>query len=111
SLQRATPIDPAYVDERKHLLAEVSTSAARRERIFLEGRLQGVNQDLEAAEKEFSQFASKNTAIDIKEQGRAMVVAAATLQGQLIAAKSQYEGLRQIYTATNTLVRALKGRI
>ena len=34
--------------------------------------------DLEAAEKEFSQFASKSGAIDIKEQGRAMVEAAAT---------------------------------
>ena len=88
SPQRATAMAQAYVEELNHTLADVSTSSARRERIFLEGRLQAVNQDLEAAEKEFSQFASKNTAIDIKEQGKAMVEAATTLQGQLIAARS-----------------------
>ena len=73
SPQRAAAMAQAYVEELNRTLAEVSTSSARRERIFLEGRLQAVNQDLEASEKEFSQFASKNTAIDIKEQGKAMV--------------------------------------
>src|SRR4029077_19653737 len=61
--------------------------------------------------KDFSQFASKNTAIDVKEQGKAMVEAAALLQGQLIAAQSQYEGLREIYTDNNVRVRSVKARI
>jgi capsule polysaccharide export protein KpsE/RkpR len=111
SPQRAAAMSQAYVEELNHLVAELSTSSARRERIFLEGRLQAVNQDLEAAERDFSQFASKNTAIDIKEQGKAMVEAAATLQGQLIAAESEYEGLRQIYTDSNVRVRSVKARI
>ena len=109
--QRAAAMAKAYVEELNRLVAEVSTSSARRERIFLEGRLQAVNQDLETAEKEFSQFASKNTAIDIKEQGRAMVDAAATLQGQLIAARSELEGLRQIYADSNVRVRAAHARV
>jgi uncharacterized protein involved in exopolysaccharide biosynthesis len=109
--QRAAAMAEAYVEELNRLVAEVSTSSARRERIFLEGRLQAVNQDLEAAEKEFSQFASKNTAIDIKEQGKAMVDAAATLQGQFIAARSELEGLKQIYTNNNVRVRAAEARI
>jgi uncharacterized protein involved in exopolysaccharide biosynthesis len=111
SPQRAAAMGQAYVEELNNLVAELSTSSARRERIFLEGRLQGVNQDLEAAEKDFSQFASKNTAIDVKEQGKAMVEAAALLQGQLIAAQSQYEGLREIYTDNNPRVRTVKARI
>src|SRR6202047_11587 len=111
SPQRAAAMGQAYVEELNRLVAQLSTSSARRERIFLEGRLQAVNQDLEAAEKDFSQFASKNTAIDVKEQGKAMVEAAAMLQGQLIAAQSQYEGLREIYTDTNPRVRTLKARI
>jgi uncharacterized protein involved in exopolysaccharide biosynthesis len=109
--QRAAAMGQAYVEELNRLVAELSTSSARRERIFLEGRLQAVNQDLEAAEKDFSQFASKNTAIDVKEQGKAMVEAAALLQGQLIAAQSQYEGLREIYTDNNPRVRTVKARI
>ena len=73
SAQRAAEIGQAYIEGLNGRLAEVSTSAARRERIFLEDRLKSVNQDLETAEKEFSRFSSKNSAIDIKEQGKAMV--------------------------------------
>jgi capsule polysaccharide export protein KpsE/RkpR len=109
--KRAAAIDQAYLEELNHLVAELSTSSARRERIFLEGRLKAVSLDLEAAEKEFSQFSSKNSAIDIKEQGKAMVEAAATLQGQLIAAESEAQGLKQIYTDNNVRVRSVQARI
>lgn len=109
--QRAAAIAQAYVEELNHLVAELTTSAAHRERMFLEERLQSVKQDLDVAAKEFSEFASKNIAIDIKEQGRAMVEAAATLQGQLIAAQSELEGLKQIYTDNNVRVRAVGARI
>src|SRR5712664_265100 len=109
--KRAAAMGEAYVEELNRLVAELSTSSARRERIFLEERLQAVSKDLESAEKEFSQFASKNSAIDIKEQGKAMVEAAAILQGQLIAAESEFEGLRQIYTDNNVRVRSVRARI
>lgn len=109
--QRATAMAQAYVDQLNRLVALLSTSSARRERIFLEGRLQAVTTDLETAEKQFSLFASKNSALDIKEQGKAMMQAAAVLQGQLIAAQSELEGLRQIYTDNNVRVRAVRARI
>jgi len=111
SPERAAAMAQAYVQELNRLVADLSTSAARRERVFLEGRLEQVNKDLEEAEKDFSQFASKNTAVDVKEQAKAMVGAAATLQGEMIAAQSQYEGLRQIYTDSNPRVRTIKARI
>lgn len=109
--KRAAAMCDAYVAELNRLVAALSTSSARRERVFLEERLKTVNQDLELAEKDFSQFASKNAAIDVKEQGKAMVEAAATLQGQLIAAESEFEGLKQIYTDNNVRVRSVKARI
>lgn len=109
--QRAAAMAQAYVKELDRLVAEVSTSAARRERVFLEGRLKAVKEDLDRASRDFSQFASKNTTIDIKEQGRAMVEAAATLAGHLIAAQTELEGLRQVYTDTNVRVRASQARI
>lgn len=111
SPQRAQAMAQAYVDELNRLVAEVTTSAARRERVFLEERLKSAKQELDQAAVDFSQFASKNTAIDIKEQGRAMVEAAATLQGQLIAAQTELQGLRQIYTDNNVRVRAVRARI
>lgn len=109
--KRAAAIAQSYVEELNQLVAELSTSAAHRERVFLEERLISVKRDLDDASKQFSQFASKNTAIDIKEQGRAMVEAAATLQGQMIAAESELKGLEQIYTVNNVRVRAVEARI
>src|SRR4029077_7275965 len=107
SPQRSSDIAQAYVEELNRTVAEVNTSAAHRERIFLEERLKTVKQDLDSAAKDFSEFASKNVAINIKEQGRTMVQAAAVLQGQLIAAQSEAEGLRQIYSDENVRVRAV----
>jgi uncharacterized protein involved in exopolysaccharide biosynthesis len=111
SPQRAAAMAQAYVAELDRLVVELNTSAAHRERVFLEDRLRSVKQDLDSSAKDFSEFASKNTAIDIKEQGRAMVEAAATLQGNLIAAQSELEGLRQIYSDGNVRVRAVRARI
>ena len=111
SPQRAADVTRAYVQELNQLVADLNTSAAHRERLFLEERLRSVKRDLDSADKDFSEFASKNTAIDIKEQGRAMVEAAAMLQGQIIASQSELEGLRQIYSDENVRVRAVKARV
>jgi capsule polysaccharide export protein KpsE/RkpR len=111
SRQRAKEMAMAYVEELNRLVAELSTSSAHRERVFLEERLTTVKQDLDQASREFSEFSSKSGAIDIKEQGKAMVGAAAALQGQLIAAESQLKGLEQIYTPSNVRVRSVQARI
>ena len=109
--KRAAALAGAYVEELNTLVAQLSTSSARRERVFLEDRLDGVKRDLGAAEKEFSQFASSKGAIDIPEQVKAMVEAAATLEGQLMAAQSEMEGLLQVYTGNNIRVRTTQARI
>jgi uncharacterized protein involved in exopolysaccharide biosynthesis len=109
--RRAAAMAEEYVTELDRLVAQVSTSSARRERIFLEGRLEKVKADLDAAAKNFSVFASKNTAIDIPAQGKAMVEAAAALQGELIAAQAQLAGLRRIYSDSNVRVLATEARV
>jgi capsule polysaccharide export protein KpsE/RkpR len=109
--KRVAAMASSYVEELDTIIAQLSTSSARRERIFLEDRLSGVKRDLDVAEKDFSQFASSKGAIDIPEQGKAMVGAAATLEGQLIAAQSELEGLKQSYTDNNIRVKSTKARI
>ncbi len=111
SPQLAAQMNAAYIDELNHLVSDLSTSSARREREFLEERLKSVRVELNDAERQFSEFASKNSTIDIKEQARAMVEGAAALQGQLISAESEYEGLRQIYSDDNVRVRSVRARI
>ncbi len=109
--KRAASITQAYLEELDRLVAELSTSSARRERVFLEERLKAVKQEMDLASRNFSQFASKNLAIDIKEQGKAMVEAAARLEGELIAAESELKGLQEIYTSNNVRVRSVQARI
>lgn len=108
---RAAEICRAYLEELDRVIAEVSTSSAGRERRFLETRLEGVKRDLESSSKALAAFSSKNAILDVKEQGKAMVDAAAKLQAELIAAQSQLSGLEQIYTSENVRVRSLRARI
>ena len=109
--RRAQKIAEAYVEELDRLVAEVSTSSARRERIFIEQRLKDVKHDLDSASEQFSEYASKNTIVDVTSQTKAMVETAATLQAELIVAQSELEGLEQIYTSNNVRVRSLRARI
>ena len=108
---RARDLAAAYVDELDKLVAQLSTSSARRERLFLEGRLKAVKQDLDDASRELSQFSSRNATLDVQNQGKVLVEAAANLQAQLIAAESQLRGLEAIYSPNNIRVQSLNARI
>lgn len=111
SAERAAAMGREYIEALNSTVINLNTSSAHKERIFLEERIEQVKQDLEDAEKDFSQFASKNSALDVKEQGRAMIGAAAELEGRLIATQTELEGLRQIYTENNVRVRSLQAQV
>jgi capsule polysaccharide export protein KpsE/RkpR len=111
SPQRAAALANAYVDELNSLVAELSTSSAHRERVFLEERLKVAKLDLDAAVNELAQFSSKNNTLDIQQEGKAMLDAAGALAGEMIVAQSELEGLRQIYTDSNPRVRSLNARV
>jgi uncharacterized protein involved in exopolysaccharide biosynthesis len=109
--KRAAAMAGEYASELNWVVTQLNTSSAHRERVFLEDRLTQVKQDLESAEKSFSEFAAKNTALDIPTQGRAMIEAAATLEGQLIAAETELQALKQVYADGNVRVRATQARV
>jgi len=108
---RAADLANAYVKELNSTVSQLSTSSAHRERVFLEERLRTVKQDLDDADMQLAQFSSKNNTLDIQQQGKAMLEAAGTLAGQMIAAESELEGLRQIYSENNARIRALNARV
>ena len=107
----ATDLANGYVDELGSVMAKVSTSAARRERMFIEQRLADENNSLQEAERQFSQFASTNMALDVPEQTKVTVEAAARLQGELIASRAQLEGLKQTYTEENIRVKSVQAHV
>jgi capsule polysaccharide export protein KpsE/RkpR len=108
---RARDLAQAYLDELNNLLTRTSTSSAHRERMFIESRLRSAGPGLEQAQLALSEFASKNSAIDIKEQTRGLVDAGARLQGELLVERSGLQSLRQIYGDGNVRVRETEARI
>lgn len=111
SREQARLMCTAYIEDLNRLVVTLATSSARREREFLEQRLQLAKRDLDQAGRDLSQFASRNSAVDLPQQGKAMVEAAALLQGQLIAARAELKGLGQIYGPDHPRVRAVEARI
>jgi uncharacterized protein involved in exopolysaccharide biosynthesis len=108
---RARDLAEAYIEELNQAVTRVSTSSARRERIFLEERLQIVEKELAEDSRQLSQFSSRNITLDPQAQGRATLEGAARLQGELIAAESELSGLEAIYSDSNTRVQSLRARI
>jgi capsule polysaccharide export protein KpsE/RkpR len=108
---RARDLTQAYLDELNNLLTRTSASSARQERIFIEGRLHSVSADLEQAQLALSEFSSKNSTIDLKEQTRGLVDAGARVQGELLVEQSGLQSLRQIYGDGNVRVRETEARI
>lgn len=101
----------AYVEEVNNALARANTSAAHKERVFLEERLKQADSDLTADSQRFSEFSSKNTTVSLPDQAKAMLEGAAALQGQLIAAEAQLSAVKAQYTPNNYRVVQLEAQV
>ncbi len=108
---RARDLTQAYIDSLNHLVEQMSTSSARRERVFLEDRLQTIKKDLDASSLALSQFSSKTHTLNPEAQGRAMLTATADLEGNLITAEADLRGLQQAYSPDNVRVRSAAAKV
>jgi len=108
---RARDLAAAYVDELNTLVVTMDTSAAHRERQFLDQRLKDIQSDLESSEQQLGQFSSRTETMDQTAQSKAMLDAIATVQGQLIGAQSELHGLEAAYTGESVAVRQAKARV
>jgi uncharacterized protein involved in exopolysaccharide biosynthesis len=108
---RARDLTQGYLDELNKLVVQTSNSSGRQERIFIERRLRTVAADLERAQLQLSEFSSRTSTIDIKEQTHAMVDAGARVQAELLLSQSGLQSLRQIYGDGNVRVRETEARI
>ena len=108
---RAAAIVKMYIDELNRVASELDTSDAHKERVFIESQLKSAEEALDQASAALGQFSSSNLAMDVKEQGKAMVEGIATLEGQLIGAQSELRGLQQIYGDENSRVRSAQARV
>ncbi|HEY2857386.1 MAG TPA: Wzz/FepE/Etk N-terminal domain-containing protein [Terracidiphilus sp.] len=108
---RARDMAQAYLEALDSVVNRTSTSSAHQERVFIEKRLQEVKGNLTRAENAMSEFSSTHSAIDLKEQARATVESQARVEGELVAARSELDSLRQVYGDENVRVRTTQARI
>ena len=108
---QAHDLAAAYVEELNKLVVNMDTSSAHQERVFLESRLKDVKQDMDAATVQLSQFSSRNATMDMQGQAAVTLNATARLQGELIAAESQLDGLQAIYAGDNSRVREARAQV
>jgi len=99
-----------YAAELNRVMTENSTSAARRERIFLEERLKDVKHDLDESSIALSQFSTKNKTIDIPTQAKSMMDASLRIQSLLAEGQSQLAALKQTYSEDNYRVKVVEAR-
>ena len=111
SPDRAALLARGYIDDLNARVSQLTTSSAHRERVFLESRLTSIKQQLDQSTLQLSRFSSTNKTFDPQMEGRAMLDAASSLQGQLIAAESELKGVEQIYGPDNAKVRSANARI
>jgi hypothetical protein len=108
---RARDIANEYVTQLNKALTGVMNTAAGREKDFIQNRLREEEALLQKAEKDLSEFSSGSMAFDPTQQMRVTVESAARLQGELIQARAELQGLEQIYTSENVRVKSLRARI
>ena len=108
---RARNLAQGYLDELNRLVIQTNNSSAHQERVFIEQRLQSVTADLERAQKDLSDYSSRNNAVDLKEQTRAMVDAGARVEAAMVMEQSTLNSLRQVYGDQNIRVREAEARV
>ena len=109
--RRARDMAAAYVEELNQLVVTMDTSAAHRERVFLEQRVKDVQAQIESTEQQLGHYSSRTGAMDAATQSRAMLDSLATVQGQLIAAQGTLRALESVYSDQSTQVKAAQARV
>jgi uncharacterized protein involved in exopolysaccharide biosynthesis len=109
--QRAADMANAYVEMLDQINRKLNTTQGKRKRLFLEGRLKEVRADLEKAEIELRTFQEKYNLVAIEEQAKVAIEGAAEIKGQIIAAQTELEVLKQFGTEKQIEAVMLKAKI
>lgn len=111
SPERAAAMANMYLDALDRINRRVNVSEGHRKRVFLEKRLKKVKADLAQAESALQAFEQKYGVVAIKEQAKAAIEGAADIKGQIIAAQTELDVLKQFGTERQNDAVMLKARI
>lgn len=99
--RRAAEMANFYVENLDRLNRTLNVSKASQNRAFIEQRLTQVKADLVRAEEALMDFEVRNKTVAVEAQSRAMIEAAATIQGQITAQEVQLEVMNTYLSPDN----------
>jgi tyrosine-protein kinase Etk/Wzc len=109
--QRAADMANLYVDALDQINRKVNITEGKRKRVFLERRLKKVKEDLVKAELDLKEFQEKYKLVAIDEQAKVAIEGAAKIKGEIIAAQTELQVLRQFGTERQNEAVMLKSKI
>jgi tyrosine-protein kinase Etk/Wzc len=109
--KRAADMANTYVEALDRINRTVNITEGHRKRVFLEDRLGKVKEDLIRAEGDLRSFQEKYKLVSIDQQAKAAIEGAATIKGEIIAAQTELEVLKQFGTERQNEAVMLRSKI
>lgn len=107
----AADIANSYVDELDKFNQEVNMTRGKRNRIFIEDRLEKVKEDLKAAEESLRDFQQRHKTVSLDDEITVAIEAASNLKAEIIAKEVQLGLLRGYATEQSAPVKRLRSEI
>ncbi|HXF93582.1 MAG TPA: Wzz/FepE/Etk N-terminal domain-containing protein [Nitrospiraceae bacterium] len=109
--QLAADVANFYVSNLDHLNRTLNVSKASHNRAFIEKRLAETHTNLVRAEEALKEFQTHNKTVAVEAQSKAMIEAAATLQGQITAQEVQLQVMNTYLSPDNPEVARVRSSL
>ncbi len=109
--EMAATLANAFVEELDKVNKGMVTTAGRRMRVFVEGRLKDVKVDLTKAEETIKTFQERNRAVQLDAQSTAILGAIGSVKGQVMAKEVELQTLLSYATPNNPQAELLKTQV
>jgi capsule polysaccharide export protein KpsE/RkpR len=109
--QRAAEVTNEVVRMLDRVNRDVRITKAKNTRVFIESRLENIEDSLASAEDSLTAFRLRNRAISLDEQTRAQIDIVAKMEGERLMAKTELELLKRSLTPDHPEVLKLADRV
>jgi len=100
-----------YVEQLDRLHKEIQVSATKHHRGFLEGRIAEKTMKLAEAENKLREFQTEHRAMNLSEEAKTAMEAAATLHSEIVEREVQLAALRSYATPSHPMINQLQIQI
>jgi len=107
----AADIANEYINQLSLLINRINVNNAKKQKEFLEERLQNIEDQLRKTTEKLVSFQIKNKMILAEKQGEALVAEIAQIRSKIIISETEMESLKTTYTANSPKIRALKAEL